>query len=208
MPVVTQASLESKLIECEVLKAGRDMPDGDAFGNGEDWVAEWGPHRVLLFAPLRQWYRWDRVHGNWRELGVEAGQALLVPLGRLLGAKKLPTPGKTAAGWYVYRVGDRLLGPVTRAELDGRIARGEVPADVLVWGAEMSQWAKASALATGAQGYSAEVLHQEAKPSPPPSPEVAQPAAQAPAARKFCPNCGTPATPGASFCAGCGTRVA
>ena len=74
--------------------------------------------------------------------------------------------------WYFARNGER-VGPVSEFDLIGKVARGEVRADDLVWKEGMPQWAAAGSLAElFAQNPSAPMVVPHAPPAQAPQPHV------------------------------------
>lgn len=209
----TQAWLEAELLRrLGEIVSGRSTAAAQ-FGDGEDWTLELGGHRALLHPVVGQWLWYDRVHDEWRASGFGLGQAILLVLDGLLGAKALPgAPAPRWVGeWCVFRVGAGVHGPVLLADLL-RVPPPQAPPDqIAVWSPAIREWrpltqvtpvppppwwdpgvlSAARAVAAADQGGAAALTQPQAAPD---------------AAVRFCWSCGQGLQPDAGFCTACGAR--
>lgn len=148
--------------------------------DGEYEKAYWLLSDVSTIIPEEEGF-WDFL----AEIEERAGKR---PVSRAPSAS-VPVP-KAAPLWHYAEAGQS-VGPVDEAVLRGRLARGELPADSLVWNPALPNW-----IAAATAGLLA---------PPVPTPPVIPP--PAPAGR-VCPRCAVSLAPGLRFCTACGAELA
>lgn len=146
--------------------------------DGEYEKAYWLLSDVSTIIPEEEGF-WDFL----AEVEERAGKR---PASRAPSAS-VPTP-RAAALWHYAEAGQS-LGPVDEAVLRGRLARGELSAEILVWNPALPDWITAAAAGLVA----------------PPAPT---PPAIPPPAGRVCPRCAASLAPGLRFCTACGAALA
>lgn len=212
----TQAEVEAQLDQRWSQVQSGAMTEEEAFGDAENWMIQLENRELLLHPGDKRWFWYDRIHGEWEDSGFGVGEAIFVVIGGVAGAKRVPqegqVEGQTAEGkppsigdWYIYVHEEELSGPIPEADLRKRLAEGVIPADVLVWSANATDWQRAAAPSPPQWPPPAPAV-----PPPPAKPATALPrprAAPLPLAGATCPNCGAPLSPGQRFCGECGAAV-
>lgn len=190
----SQTELEARLERGWQAFRGGEATVGEAFGEHESWEIELEGHRVRLDPLLRRWLWFNGADRWWDDSGVGPGEAVLLPLGGLIGARRLPAvPSRQAAvaDWCVVRRGSRILGPVPASELQNVLGSGEPDPATVVWRTTDVRWRSAAEMVDAATSTPTSARPAAATPAPPPA--------------RFCVHCGARMVEGARFCVGCGS---
>jgi hypothetical protein len=159
MSIRSQVELESQFHQRTAQVESKAISPEQAFGKMEDWVVQLGQHRALLHPGVKHWFWYDRLHNEWVSAGCGVGEAILLPIGGVAGIKKLPEPGD-AAGWCVYRQGEKFFGPVRSAELPDLLKSQAELKDMLVWSPLAASWLSVTPDAGGAPCFHDEAGNQ------------------------------------------------
>ncbi|GEM_PF-1199354 len=180
--VRSQVEIEARLERGWQAFRGGEATVGEAFGEHESWETELEGHRVRLDPLLRRWLWLNGADRWWDDSGVGPGEAVLLPLGGLLGARRLPSGSSQATvieEWWVMRRGLTIIGPLPSLEARGVLGSGDIGPDALVWRTTDVRWRPAVEVARDVE----------------------------PPAARFCVRCGAPTMDGARYCAGCGAPL-
>lgn len=176
----SQAELETRLVECWDVFRGGLATVGEAFGRDELWETELEGHRLRLDPVLRRWLWFNGADRWWDDSGVGPGEAVILVLGGVVGARRLPLTGAGAppiADWCVYRQGEKIGGPLPFGDLGAAVQHGEVDPAAVVWRTTEVRWRPVE------QAASRVVPHD---------------------APRYCGRCGMSLIDGARFCVRCG----
>ena len=213
-----QAELEAKLEKQWLLVRKGIKSTMDAFnGPAEDWIMKLGIHNLFLNPFYRRWMYYNRTHNTWDDTGFGPGEVLFVALDKILGVKKLPDirwdSEQTLIGkqpdalteWYIYLYKGKLEGPILEAELKHRLSKCDLPADIPVFSAAMTEWQRADAL-----GLVSPAITTAKQKSPysakaeVPTSAIFEKSKPDPQQALSCPKCQTGYESGDVFCANCG----
>jgi hypothetical protein len=181
-------------IELEFVRWWQTGADPGRAGSVGKWTLDLGGDKLVL-SPLHQrWLLYDAAHGEWVDSGVGPGEAILLSVAGVTGARRALEPGEASlplaqrvelvASRVIAVLDGELVGPLEPAELRAILA-GRPGASVQVWSARHSDW-RGTAL----------VFEPEAGP-------VGGPPTAAPPPR-FCGRCGARLESGGRFCGACG----
>jgi hypothetical protein len=102
---------------------------------------------MVLHPSTRKWFYFDPVHVNWENSGYGVNEAIFAVADGTLGVQKLPHQEESRlrpiADWLIYLHVDKVHGPILKSDFTQRLAEGAIPAHVLVWDANMTDWQKA-----------------------------------------------------------------
>ncbi len=129
--------------------------DPSRCGTVADWLLELPGDRLVLHPVTHRWLSFDPAHEAWLSTGIVPGEAILVRLGTVLGAKRALREDETRlpleerieriAARVVVAVDGELAGPM---EVEAAQAlRGERPASTLhVWSTRQPNWCELPAI--------------------------------------------------------------
>ncbi len=150
---MTQYELERAYAEWQ--RAGADPARTGTVGQ---WTLELDGDRLLLNPAAQRWFYFDAVHDEWADTGVGGGEAILVSLGGVVGAKRALSEAELAlplderiervAALVVVARDGELLGPVPLAEAQALVA-SRPGAAAHVWSTRQPAWTPLPAVVSG-----------------------------------------------------------
>jgi len=208
----SQADIEAQLDQRWSQVHSGTLSEEDAFGAAWDWCIELGDRAMVLHPYLKKWLYFEPFNAIWKDSGYGVGKAIFVAVKGGLGAQRVPQDegykNKPITDWVIYLHEGKVFGPILKDEFRQRLTEGIIPADVLVWSANATEWGKADKRLLS-------TVQARTPKSPPKRATIAhcqgcgkmlQPQA------KFCPHCGAPVghppgPPAVAYCIKCGAQL-
>jgi hypothetical protein len=144
----TQSEIEQQFLARLAAVERGEKKEREAYGLARDWVMELDGTPFLFHPLTRTWLCYDKAHEEWIDLGIGPGEAILVSVAGVTGAKRLaPDPSEPKSleervrdlpMWFMSLTNERLVGPHHESRLEKTVA-----GDDLLWSASMTSWTKA-----------------------------------------------------------------